>query len=384
MACSIVLGLTFLVLMPACLPEKIEKQASWATIENNQWKPYWKDSIRTQEQRIVLNATVNVDVTSRATAWFNHSQEIGLLVLSTPAITLYGVSLNPFQTESDEWLIRELARQGRGVIENQLRISLDPSTAQLSNRETVTSPSPWDMILTGSRFQADTPQGKGYVTVLRGKHFDDALVLVMVAQSLEAIQSDATIARHLLHPSIEPAISAYAPSPEGLKFLGELEGGFREYAYNDLGDNDPKSKCTIGYGQILFFRLCTPQEKRTIRITEEEARKFFDERTRTDANKILELVSVPLNQNQFDALVSFHYNLGTNILTASDGKLLKLLNERKFEDVPAEMKRYNKSRNPETRKLEYNQGVQNRRCEEADLFAKADYVVTYAYCPRAN
>ena len=52
-------------------------------------------------------------------------------------------------------------------------------------------------------------------------------------------------------------------------------------------------------------------------------------------------VKVALSQNQFDALVSWVYNLGPANLKAST--MLKVLNEGKYEDVPYQMKRWNKA-----------------------------------------
>ena len=174
-------------------------------------------------------------------------------------------------------------------------------------------------------------------------------------------------------------------SPQGLLFLGELEGNFHEYAYNDLGDSDPNSKCTIGYGRVLWFRPCTPTEKQ-IKTTKQQEVVYFTNRTDQDGFNLRQLVQVPLNQHQFDALVAFMYNLGTDILNpgGQDSRLLTLLNNQDFASAVQEMKIYNKQTDVKTGQKVYKQGIQNRRCEESDLFEGGDYVVTYAYCPRAD
>jgi len=69
---------------------------------------------------------------------------------------------------------------------------------------------------------------------------------------------------------------------------------------------------------------------------------------------------VPLNQSQFDALVSWVYNLGPANLKSST--LLKVLNEGKYEEVPNQMRRWNKVNK------QVNEGLVRRRNAESLLF----------------
>jgi len=80
-------------------------------------------------------------------------------------------------------------------------------------------------------------------------------------------------------------------------------------------------------------------------------------------------VHVPLNQSQFDALVSWTYNLGPANLKAST--MLKKLNNGEYEEVPAQMARWNKATvNGKRTVLE---GLTRRRKAEGQLFEGKDW-----------
>ena len=79
----------------------------------------------------------------------------------------------------------------------------------------------------------------------------------------------------------------------------------------------PAGVWTIGYGHIKGV-----QEGDV--ITEQQANEMLVEELHEYENYINTLVNVPLNQNQYDALVSWVYNLGGGNLKSST--LLKVLN----------------------------------------------------------
>ena len=91
---------------------------------------------------------------------------------------------------------------------------------------------------------------------------------------------------------------------------------------------------TIGYGH-------TKDVEKGDTITKEEAEQMLVDELHEYENYINKYVNVALSQNQFDALVSWVYNLGPANLTAST--MLKVLNNGEYEEVPAQMKRWNKA-----------------------------------------
>lgn len=75
---------------------------------------------------------------------------------------------------------------------------------------------------------------------------------------------------------------------------------------------------TNGYGNTRGVNAITPP------ITQDQAVSDLRRNLLTADNDIENLVKVPLNQNEFDALVSFDYNIGEGHLTGST--TLRLLN----------------------------------------------------------
>jgi len=73
------------------------------------------------------------------------------------------------------------------------------------------------------------------------------------------------------------------------------------------------------------------------------------------------MVKVPLNQNQFDALVSWTYNLGAGNLSSST--MLKELNVGHYDAVPVQIKKWIYSGKKALL------GLVKRRDEESQLFA---------------
>lgn len=74
------------------------------------------------------------------------------------------------------------------------------------------------------------------------------------------------------------------------------------------------------------------------------------------------LVKTKLNQNQFDALVSFVYNVGTRKFAKST--MLKFLNANHFPLAAGQFDRWNKVKGVVC------QGLVNRRKSEKELFLK--------------
>ena len=80
---------------------------------------------------------------------------------------------------------------------------------------------------------------------------------------------------------------------------------------------------------------------------------------------INDLVDVPLEQHQFDALVAWVYNLGAGNLISST--LLIKLNAKEYADIPHEIQRWNKAAG------EVLEGLVRRRKAEALLFEGKDW-----------
>ena len=137
-------------------------------------------------------------------------------------------------------------------------------------------------------------------------------------------------------------------SKTGLDLIKHFEG-CELYAYKC-----PAGVWTIGYGH-------TKGVEPGMQITEQDAEDMLKEELIEYESYINDLVTVGLNQNQFDAMVSWVYNLGAGNLKAST--LLKVLNAGDYVGVPAQIMRWNKAGG------KVLEGLTRRRQAEADLFA---------------
>ena len=117
-------------------------------------------------------------------------------------------------------------------------------------------------------------------------------------------------------------------SNEGISLIKKFEGCELE-AYQDV-----VGVWTIGYGH-------TKDVRQGMSITKEQADNMLINELDEYCDHVEKAVTVDLNQNQFDALVSWTYNLGPTNLNAST--MLKVLNNKDFDEVPAQIKRWNKA-----------------------------------------
>ena len=75
--------------------------------------------------------------------------------------------------------------------------------------------------------------------------------------------------------------------------------------------------------------------------TQDEADQMLTEDLEEFEGYVDKLVTLDLEQNQFDALVAWTFNLGPTNLKSST--MLQVLNEGKKSEVPFQMKRWNKA-----------------------------------------
>ncbi|MBT8448592.1 MAG: lysozyme [Gammaproteobacteria bacterium] len=141
-------------------------------------------------------------------------------------------------------------------------------------------------------------------------------------------------------------------SPAGLDLIKEFEGfSAAPYVDSDRG-------YSIGYGHFILpgqhFEL----------IDEETATHLLLNDLAIAEDAVNTNVTVDINQNMYDALVSFTYNVGIGAFKSST--LLRKLNSGDYDGVSDEFKRWNKS-TIGGEKIELA-GLTARRAREAEVF----------------
>lgn len=137
-------------------------------------------------------------------------------------------------------------------------------------------------------------------------------------------------------------------SSAGIALIKKFEG------FSPVPYTCPAGKPTIGYGHVI-----KPGETFTT-LHEHQADALLKRDLANREQAVTLLVKVPLTQGQFDALVSFVYNLGVPALKTST--LLKRLNQGKYDQAADNFQRWvfvGKT------KLK---GLENRRAAEWALF----------------
>lgn len=150
-------------------------------------------------------------------------------------------------------------------------------------------------------------------------------------------------------------------SGKGARFIGAFEG-FSSTLYND-----PAGHCTIGYGHLVHLGNCNGSEPANFKkgITRNQGARLLRDDARSAEETIEDAVEVPLSQTEFDALVSFCFNVGGGNFRSST--LLKKLNDHDVRAVPSELNRWVFAGG------EKFEGLIRRRRAEGRLFSTGDY-----------
>jgi lysozyme len=152
-------------------------------------------------------------------------------------------------------------------------------------------------------------------------------------------------------------------SQDGVDLIKECEGvARRPYLC-------PANYWTVGVGSMLYPEQIALRDSRQLfQLKVEDDRPWADDEIdqlfRHDLRRfergVTRLIDYPLSQNQFDALVSFAFNLGNGSLQAST--LRRKLNRGDVEGASNEFKRWVRAGGRVLR------GLVRRRQMEADLF----------------
>jgi lysozyme len=140
-------------------------------------------------------------------------------------------------------------------------------------------------------------------------------------------------------------------SDKGKAIIKEFEG-FRAIAYLCQA-----GVWTVGYGTT---RIGGKPVTENVKITTQEAELFLEQDLKVFEDAINQNVTVELTQNQFDALVSFVYNVGVGNFKKST--LLKKLNASNKAEAADELLKWNKANKV------VSKGLTKRRKAERELF----------------
>ena len=151
-------------------------------------------------------------------------------------------------------------------------------------------------------------------------------------------------------------------SQHGLSLLEQWEG-FKLQVYRDSAGLP-----TIGVGHLLTRSELTSGKiiingvpvKYANGLTQQQVNDLLAQDVRPTEQAVNDCVKVALNQNQFDALASFTFNVGIAAFRGST--LLRLLNQGQYNQVPTQLLRWTRAGG------QVVPGLLNRRQNEIKLW----------------
>ena len=132
-------------------------------------------------------------------------------------------------------------------------------------------------------------------------------------------------------PTAAVCINTCITSERGYDLIRTFEG-YMPFPYKDIAGIQ-----TVGYGYVI-----KPEDKFVYPLLPPDADKLLRKTVNDFEPEINQAVIVELKQNQFDSLVSFTYNVGSQSLREST--LLKRINERRNKEIPNCFLMWNKAR----------------------------------------
>ena len=116
-------------------------------------------------------------------------------------------------------------------------------------------------------------------------------------------------------------------TPTGINLIKQFEG------FSDTVYTCPAGFNTIGYGHVV-----QTNEDFSDGVTTATAEILLQQDVTRTEQAVLRLIHIPLTDGQFDALVSFTYNLGQGALQRST--LRRKVNRNEHQAAPAEFMRW--------------------------------------------
>lgn len=158
---------------------------------------------------------------------------------------------------------------------------------------------------------------------------------------------------------LNKVVDKLAPSRKTTSDVGvDLISGFEDTRFKAYDDG--VGIWTIGTGTTVYPNGVKVKQGDT--CTPEQAKTYFKHDLAKFEKTVNESVTVPLTQNQFDALVSLTYNIGSSAFKNST--LLKKLNKRDYQGAADQFLVWNKADG------KVMKGLVRRREAERALFLK--------------